>query len=102
MERKLVRGRTIQGLVGACLYAACRDTETPRTLYDIANGMNIRKKDVARCYRLIFRELELKMPVVDRIKGISRIASVAKLTEKSLPKATTNFESSKRNRISCM
>ena len=88
MERKLVRGRTIQGLVGACLYAACRDTETPRTLYDIANGMNIRKKDVARCYRLIFRELELKMPVVDPVKGISRIASVAKLTEKSKRKAT--------------
>ena len=83
MEKKLVRGRSIQGLVGACLYAACRDTETPRTLYDIADGMNIKKKDIARCYRLIFRELELKMPVVDPVKGISRIASVAKLSEKS-------------------
>ncbi|MDC0154097.1 transcription initiation factor IIB [Nitrosopumilus sp.] len=83
MEKKLVRGRSIQGLVGACLYAACRDTETPRTLYDIADEMNIKKKDIARCYRLIFRELELKMPVVDPVKGISRIASVAKLSEKS-------------------
>ena len=83
LGKKLVRGRSIQGLVAACLYAACRDTETPRTLYDIANGMNVRKKDIARCYRLIFRELELKMPVVDPVKGISRIASVAKLSEKS-------------------
>ena len=87
MEKKLVRGRSIQGLVGACLYAACRDTETPRTLYDISDGMNIKKKDIARCYRLIFRELELKMPVVDPVKGISRIASVAKLSEKSKRKA---------------
>jgi transcription initiation factor TFIIB len=87
MERKLVRGRSIQGLVAACLYASCRNTETPRTLDDIAKGINIRRKDVARCYRLIFRELELKMPVVDPVKGVSRIASIAKLSEKSKRKA---------------
>ena len=83
LEKKLVKGRSIQGLVGACMYAACRNTETPRTLQDIANGMNVRKKDIARCYRLIFRELELKMPVIDPVKGVSRIASIAKLSEKS-------------------
>ena len=33
LEKKLVRGRSIQGLVAACLYAACRNTETPRTLH---------------------------------------------------------------------
>ena len=81
MERKLVRGRSIQGLVAACLYASCRNTETPRTLDDIAKGINIRRKDVARCYRLIFRELELKMPVVDPVKGVSRIASIAELQD---------------------
>ncbi len=87
MEKKLVRGRSIQGLVAACLYASCRNTETPRTLNDIANGINIRRKDVARCYRLIFRELELKMPVVDPVRGVSRIASIAELSEKSKRKA---------------
>lgn len=87
MEKKLVRGRSIHGLVAACLYAACRNTETPRTLDDIAKGINIRRKDVARCYRLIFRELELKMPVVDPIKGVSRIASIAELSEKTKRKA---------------
>lgn len=87
MEKKLVRGRSIQGLVAACLYAACRNTETPRTLDDIAKGINIRRKDVARCYRLIFRELDLKMPVVDPVRGVSRIASLAELSEKTKRKA---------------
>ena len=87
LERKLVRGRSIQGLVAACLYAACRNTETPRTIQDISNEMNIRKKDIARCYRLVFRELELKMPVVDPVKGVSRIASIVKLNEKTKRKA---------------
>lgn len=83
MEKKLVKGRTIHGLVAACMYAACRNAETPRTLDDIAEEMNIRRKDVARCYRLIFKELDLKMPVVDPVKGISRIASLVGLSEKT-------------------
>lgn len=87
MAKKLIRGRSIQGLVAACLYAACRNTETPRTLDDISRSANIRRKDVARCYRLIFRELELTMPVVDPVKGISRIASEAGLKEKTKRRA---------------
>jgi len=89
MEKKLVRGRSVQGLVAACLYAACRNTQTPRTLDDIADGINIRRKDVARCYRLIFRELELKMPVFDPVRGVSRIASIVNLSEKTKRKAIT-------------
>jgi len=96
MERKLVRGRSIQGLVAACIYAACRNTETPRTLDDVANGINIRRKEVARGYRLIFRELELKMPVVDPVKGVSRIASIAELSEKSKRKAVLILNQAKK------
>ena len=83
IEKKLVKGRSIQGLVAACVYAACRNTETPRTLEDIASGINIRRKDVARCYRLIFRELDLKIPVPDPANGVSRIASIVGLGEKT-------------------
>jgi len=96
MERKLVRGRSIQGLVAACLYASCRNTETPRTLGDVAESINIRRKDVARCYRLIFRELELKIPVVDPVKVVSRIASVAGLGEKSKRRAVAMLEQAKK------
>ena len=99
LERKLVRGRSIHGLVAACLYASCRNTETPRTLDDVANGINIRRKDVARCYRLIFRELELKMPVVDPVNGVSRIASIARLSEKSKRKAIAILNQAKEARL---
>ena len=36
IERKLVKGRSIHGLVAACVYASCRNTETSRTLDDVA------------------------------------------------------------------
>ncbi|TLY06347.1 MAG: transcription initiation factor IIB, partial [Thaumarchaeota archaeon] len=53
-----------------------------RTLNDVSSAINIKKKEVSRCYRLFLRELDLKMPVVDPIKCMSRIASKAELSEK--------------------
>jgi len=96
MDMKLVKGRSIQGLVAACVYAACRDTETPRTLDNVADGINIRRKDVARCYRLIFRELDLKVPVADPVNGIPRIASIAGLGEKTKRKAVEILKMAKK------
>lgn len=96
MEKKLVRGRSIQGLVAACLYASCRNTETPRTLDDVSKSINIRRKDVARCYRLIFRELDLKMPVADPVKGVARIASEAGLQEKTKRRAIVILNHAKK------
>ena len=82
LEKKLVRGRSISAMISASLYAACRDTETPRTLKDIADAANVKRKDISRCYRLLYNELDLKMPVVDPIQCIARISSKLKITEK--------------------
>ena len=87
LEKGLVRGRSISALIAASLYAACRDTDTPRTLKDVAAACNIKKKDIARCYRLLIREMELKMPVVNPIRCISRISSKAGLSEKTKRRA---------------
>jgi len=83
LEKKLVRGRSISAMIAASLYAACRDTETPRTLRDIADAANVKRKDIARCYRLLHHELELKMPVVDPIQCVARISSKLDITEKT-------------------
>jgi len=83
LQKGLVRGRSISALIAASLYAACRDTETPRTLNDVGQAANIKRKDIARCYRLLHRELDLKMPVVNSIQCISRIASKIGISEKT-------------------
>ncbi len=82
VEINLVRGRTISGMIAAALYAACRDTETSRTLNDVSQASNINRKEISRCYRLIYRELDLKMPVVDSIQCIARISSRLEISEK--------------------
>ena len=83
MEKKLVRGRSISSLITASLYAACRDTETPRTLREIAYAGNVTRNDIAKCYRLLYNELELEMPVIDPIQCIARISSKLKIPEKT-------------------
>jgi len=83
LDKKLVRGRSISAMIAASLYVACRDTEIPRTLKDVAEAANVKRKDIARCYRLLHHELELKMPVVDSIQCIARISSNLKVTEKT-------------------
>ena len=83
MEKKLVKGRSISSLIAASLYAACRESGTPRTLNEISNSINIKRKNLAVCYRMILKELDLKMPVVDSISCIAKIASSADLSEKS-------------------
>lgn len=83
LEQKLVRGRSIAALIAAALYAACRESETPRTLQEIASTMGIKRKELTASYRLIFKELELKIPVVDSVSCIAKIASNADLSEKT-------------------
>ena len=36
LDKKLVRGRSISGMIGSALYAACREVETPRTLKEVS------------------------------------------------------------------
>ncbi len=87
LERGLLRGRSIVGIAAASLYAAFRDTETPRTLKDIAAVENLSKKAVARDYRILLREMNLSMPVADAAKNVTRIASRVGLSERVARKA---------------
>ncbi|KYH36078.1 MAG: transcription initiation factor TFIIIB, Brf1 subunit/transcription initiation factor TFIIB [Candidatus Bathyarchaeota archaeon B24] len=82
LDKGLVRGRSIAAIAAASLYAACRQTETPRTLKEVAEVSIISKKDIARCYRLLLKELDLRMPIADPVKCVSKIASKVGIGEK--------------------
>jgi len=83
LEKKLIRGRSITALIAAALYAACRESGTPRTIKEVSSEINIRRRDLALSYRMILRELDMKMPVVDSVQCIARIASQIGMSEKT-------------------
>ncbi len=74
LDKGLVRGRSIAAIAAAALYAACRGSATPRTLREISEASLVDKKDVARCYRLLLRELDIHMPIADPLTYVSKIA----------------------------
>ena len=83
IEKNLVRGRSISALLAASLYAACRDAETPRTIMDVCNASNIRRKEVTKCYRLLIQELNLKIPIMSATQCVSRIGNNLGISEKT-------------------
>ncbi|MEM2161080.1 MAG: transcription initiation factor IIB [Candidatus Nitrosotenuis sp.] len=78
----LVQGRSIPHVLAASAYAACRDAGAPRTVNDFSVALNIKKKSVSASYRMLVNELEMKMPVIDSLACISKIASKLGLDEK--------------------
>jgi transcription initiation factor TFIIB len=82
-DRQLVRGRTISGVLAAAIYIACREMGISRTLKDVAVFSNVRPKELAKSYRLLCLELDLKIPIVDPIKCIAKVANKANLSEKT-------------------
>ena len=82
-ERGLVRGRTITSVLSAAIYIACREMGIARTLNDIASLTNLRRKELARTFRLLILELDLMVPVVDPMKCIAKVANKTKLSERT-------------------
>jgi transcription initiation factor TFIIB len=75
LKADLIRGRSIDAFVAASLYAACRRHRVPRPLKEISKASTREHPEVSRSYRLLHRELKLKMPIDDPMKFVSGIAS---------------------------
>ena len=75
----LVRGRTIQSVVVACIYLSCRQCGVVRTLEDVASSVGISKKEAARNYRFLLRALQPRVPQVNPRDYIGKIVSKLRL-----------------------
>jgi len=82
-EKKLIRGRSSSSMLAAAIYTVCREMGASRTLRNVADATDVKRKDISRSYRLLVLELDLKVPLVDPMKCIAKIANEAKLSEKT-------------------
>jgi transcription initiation factor TFIIB len=79
----MVKGRTIAATLAASIYVASREAGVPRTLAEIASLSNTSYKDLSRVYRLIVLNLDLKVPMVDPVKCVAKIANKIGVSEKT-------------------
>ncbi|MFX0091743.1 MAG: transcription initiation factor IIB family protein [Candidatus Hodarchaeota archaeon] len=65
LKSNLIRGRSIDGMVTAALYLACRSSNFPLTLKDIAEMTHLQQKELGRYVRIIVKALEIKRKPAD-------------------------------------
>ena len=82
VEAHLIRGRSIEGVAAASLYAACRMFKVPRTLSEIAEVARVDKKEISRSFRFISNELVLNLNPTKPIDFLTRFISELDLTTK--------------------
>ncbi len=84
-SKGLTRGRSIYSMVAATVYAACRKHKVPITLDEIAKVFDLKeapaKREIARNYRLLVRDLNLEIPVIEPENFVHRIASALNLPD---------------------
>ncbi len=100
LDKGLVRGRSINAIAAAALYAACRKSGSPKALREIAEASLVDKKDVARCYRLLLQELEFHMPVSDPLTYVSKIAEKNGVSGKTQGMAIAILRNARQKRFS--
>ncbi|MFW9935627.1 MAG: transcription initiation factor IIB, partial [Candidatus Thorarchaeota archaeon] len=99
LERRLIRGRSIDAMIAAAMYAACRLREAPCTLDEIAYHSRINRKELGRCYRLLLRRLEVRMPVSQPANFIPRFAQSLNLSSRVQRRAVKILEDAKAKGI---
>lgn len=82
-KNKIIRGRTRTGAMAACVYIACRETKVPRTFDEVAKVSNIRCKEMWKAYRAIVSELDLKIPLIDPVRCLVKLANKTGVNEKA-------------------
>lgn len=81
-HKKLLRGRSINSMVAACIYYACRASKIPRTMQEILDETTIEGKELRKAYRTLLKELGLKVPSLDPTTLIPKYISKLKLSNK--------------------
>ncbi|TFH13088.1 transcription initiation factor IIB [Candidatus Bathyarchaeota archaeon] len=75
LKHELVKGRSIDAFVAACIHVAGRESGLPRQLKEIAYSSKRELCEVAKSYRFLIKEMGLRMPVDNPSKFVSKIAS---------------------------
>jgi transcription initiation factor TFIIB len=96
--RRLARSRSIDAMVGASIYAACRLRSAPRSLEEISRHSRVSKKKIGQHYRLLVERLGLRMPVSEPANYVPRFITQLGLPGKVQRRVLEILEDAKKQR----
>lgn len=95
-DQNLVHGRSLEGVVTACLYIACRKQERPRSLDELEQVADVDRTEIARTYRNLVSELGIQMQPADASQFVGRFCSKLRTGEELKRRAMTILAASKQ------
>lgn len=95
----VLKGRSINGFVVACVYIACREAGMVRSVEEISKSIDTDEIFAGKCYRFLSWRLKIKIPQIDSRPLLSRIANNAGVSEKSVRKAAYMMSVIKENSV---
>ncbi|MGC9132946.1 MAG: transcription initiation factor IIB [Nanopusillaceae archaeon] len=95
VERGLIRGRSVETVVAACVYIACRLHDVARTIDEIIKASNIHKKELGRTYKHLLQALKIKVTPIDVTEYVHRFSSLLNLPPEVVSTAVEIVEKAK-------
>jgi transcription initiation factor TFIIB len=80
-KKKSRMSSTRAGAMAACVYIACREASVPRTFNEIAEASNVKRREMWDAYRTMVLDLDLKIPSVDPIACLVKLANMTGVSE---------------------
>ncbi len=68
---KLIKGRSNDAIIAACMYIACRQEQVPRTFKEICTVSKSSKRDIGRCFKTILKSIQSVQITAQMIPTIS-------------------------------
>jgi transcription initiation factor TFIIB len=88
LTKSLVRGRSIESVVAASVYLACRIHRIPRRLDEVVAETNVSRKQIGYAVRLIVSRVNINVPLASARDLIPRLSADLFLEGRTVKKAT--------------
>lgn len=98
VERNIIRGNSINSMVSATVYVACKQLGIPRSIDEIATTANIKRKTLSRTIRRIIQKLEIDTTTA-KINYIPKVANSVELSERSVRLSNKIIEDAKKEKL---
>jgi len=99
LDDDLLPGRSIEGISSACVYAAARRHGIPRSLEELDGVSRVPRREFARAYRYLDRELDLGLEPTRPREFVRRFTSNLGLPHEVEDRANELLETARENGI---
>lgn len=91
-ENDLIHGRSIEKILAASMYMACRKHNVPRTLDEIEKVTRVGRKDIIKACKLLANRLGMKLAPISPLEYVGRFCAKLNLTDCAVEKAREILE----------